>query len=178
MFLLSLVRRGGGIVTLLLRGEEGAVPGCHGDKVRAFPRYHHKFMRRSRLLVATATQRDCSRRPPRPPPPPPSLRQGGGWGCPSLAARLPWRRRVPGPAPLGLTALAASRLRSALFPRSPCALKPETAAASARTLRPGAAGRSRSRSRSAPAACRPPRRLHRSSLAHCESRPRRPTPWG
>lgn len=63
---------------------------------------------------------------------------------------------MPGPAPLGLTALAASRLRSALFPRSPCALKPETAAASARTLRPGAAGRSRSRSRSAPAACRPP----------------------
>lgn len=56
----------------------------------------------------------------------------------------------PGPAPLGLTAAAASRLRSALFPRSLCALKPETAAASTRTLRPGAAGRSRSLSRSAP----------------------------
>lgn len=56
----------------------------------------------------------------------------------------------PSPAPLGLTAVAASRLRSAPVPRSLGALKPETAAASARTLRPGAAGRSRSLSRSAP----------------------------
>ena len=41
----SVIRQGGGIVTLLLRKKEEAVPSCHGDKVRAFPRYRRKYLK-------------------------------------------------------------------------------------------------------------------------------------
>lgn len=93
----SVIRQGGGIVTLLLRKKEGAVPSCHGDKVRAFPRYRRKYLRQlfSSLLLwqSRGTVLVAPHLPPR------LLRQGVGRGCPSIAAQLPWRRRVPWPRP-------------------------------------------------------------------------------
>lgn len=160
---------------LLLRKREGAVPSCHGDKVSAFPLYHRPFTSQFLPLVAMTIYRDCS---PLLQLQPSLLGRGRGRGCPPLAARLPGDGGCPGSAPLVLTARPHRACAVLPFPRSLGAFKPETAAAFARTLRPGDAGRSRSLCRSAPASHPLPCRLSRSRLPHCESGLRPRSPWG
>ncbi|KAI5948403.1 Microtubule-associated protein RP/EB family member 3 [Manis javanica] len=78
LFLLCSVRRAGGIVTLLLRKKEGAVPSCHGDEPGTAA-----ASARTLRPGATGRSRSLSRSapPPVPPPPPPPPEQPRAlWG--------------------------------------------------------------------------------------------------
>lgn len=111
-------------------------------------------MRRWPLLVAVATEGLFSSSLTPTPHPVAVARQGGGTGLLPSPTSCLGDGGCPGPAPLRPVAAAASLRACAVLssPRSLCALKPETAAAS-RTLRPGAAGQAAASAAVLPTAC-------------------------